>query len=88
MNISTASRDALQAQLAKLEGQYAALKQLSLNLDLTRGKPSAGQVALSDALDGILAGDYRAADGSDVRNYGGLNGLPEARELLDRKSVV
>lgn len=56
-------------------------------LDLTRGKPAPDQLALSDALDGILAGNFRAADGTDCRNYGGLRGLPEARalgaELLD-----
>jgi len=72
----------LAAQLDTLEQDYAALGARALSLDLTRGKPGAGQVALSDALDGILEGDYRAADGQDVRNYGGLSGLPEARALF------
>ncbi len=76
-----------QASLADLEQRYAQLKGANLSLDLTRGKPSSEQLALADALDGILAGDYRAADGTDTRNYGGLRGLPEARglgaELLD-----
>ena len=52
-----------------------------LALDLTRGKPCADQLALSDALDGVLAGNFFAADGTDTRNYGGLRGLPEARAL-------
>lgn len=76
------SADDLAAALAQLEQDYAGLRERGLALDLTRGKPSAEQVALSDALDGILAGDYRAADGTDVRNYGGLDGLPEAKALF------
>ena len=64
-----------------LEARFEALKGANLSLDLTRGKPAAEQLDLSDALDGLLDGDYRAADGTDVRNYGGLRGIPEAREL-------
>ena len=53
-----------------------------LSLDLTRGKPSPEQLALSDALDGILDGDYRDGSGGDLRNYGGLEGISEARTLF------
>ncbi len=52
-----------------------------LKLDLTRGKPAIEQLALADGLDGILQGNYLASDGTDTRNYGGLTGLPEARNL-------
>ena len=38
-------------------------------------------MALSDPLDLALGGDYRLEDGTDVRNYGGLTGIPEARRL-------
>lgn len=72
----------LQGQLSALQEQYDRLRRLGLALDLTRGKPCTGQVALSDGLDGILQGDYAAADGTDTRNYGGLDGLPEARALF------
>lgn len=82
MHIDKATEAELRAALADLHEQYDALAAKNLNLDLTRGKPSAAQVALSDALDGILDGNYRAADGSDARNYGGLEGLPEARALF------
>ena len=72
-------------QLRQLESQLAAEYQTilskKLNLDLTRGKPSSDQLDLSDALDGILTGNYIAADGTDTRNYGGLDGLPEAKQL-------
>tara|TARA_R110001599_G_scaffold344741_2_gene568532 strand:+ start:2647 stop:3924 length:1278 start_codon:yes stop_codon:yes gene_type:complete len=82
VHIDKATEAELRAALADLHEHYDALAAKNLNLDLTRGKPSAAQVALSDALDGILDGNYRAADGSDARNYGGLEGLPEARALF------
>ena len=82
MHIDQLSAAELQTQLTSLQAQYEQLKSLELALDLTRGKPCTEQVALSDALDGILAGDYLAANGTDTRNYGGLEGLPEARALF------
>ena len=69
------------AELAELERRFDALRRANLALDLTRGKPAAEQLALSNGLDGILGGDYRAEDGTDVRNYGVLRGIPEARRL-------
>lgn len=60
---------------------YARHQAANLSLDLTRGKPSAAQLDLSDALDGILQGNYIAPDGTDTRGYGGLDGLPHAKEL-------
>ncbi|HEY0060902.1 MAG TPA: aminotransferase class I/II-fold pyridoxal phosphate-dependent enzyme [Telluria sp.] len=61
--------------------QYQAFKQRGLKLDMSRGKPAPEQLDLSDALMAPLA-DYRAADGSDCRNYGLGIGLPEARALF------
>ncbi len=81
MKLTEYSQSALAEREQVLSQQYAEYKQAKLNLDLTRGKPSIEQVALSDALDGILKGDYRLADGSDSRNYGGLDGIPEAKAL-------
>ena len=65
----------------ELERRYRSLCSSNLDLDLTRGKPAPDQLTLSDALDGVLGGDYTASDGTDVRNYGGLRGIPEARTL-------
>lgn len=64
-----------------LEQRFRALQGANLRLDLTRGKPAAEQLDLAAELDGWLDGDYVAADGTDVRNYGLLRGLPEARAL-------
>lgn len=84
MYIDQASAQELQSQLAELEKQYAEFQAAKLNLDLTRGKPSAAQLDLSDGLDGILSGAYKAADGTDCRNYGGLDGIAEAKALFSQ----
>lgn len=52
-----------------------------LSLDVTRGKPSAAQLDLSDALL-RLPSNTRDRSGTDVRNYGGLQGLAELREIF------
>jgi len=58
-----------------------------LALDMTRGKPATEQLDLcNDLISGSLLGsaltDYRAEDGTDCRNYGGLDGIPEAKRLF------
>ncbi|HSI26092.1 MAG TPA: aminotransferase class I/II-fold pyridoxal phosphate-dependent enzyme [Aeromicrobium sp.] len=60
---------------------YERLKDAGLSLDLTRGKPSAEQLDLSSDLL-TLPGEHRAADGTDTRNYGGLTGLLDLREMF------
>jgi aspartate/methionine/tyrosine aminotransferase len=67
--------------VAKLSVRYEKYRFRELELDLTRGKPDDDQLKLSEAMDGVLQGNFRAVDGTDVRNYGGLRGIPEAREL-------
>lgn len=81
MNLDGASPEQLAKWESELSSQYDDIKAKSLNLDLTRGKPSAQQVSLSDALDGILQGEFTSPSGVDVRNYGGLDGIKEARSL-------
>lgn len=66
---------------SELSDAYEGYRAAGLNLDLTRGKPAADQLDLSNSLDGILNGFFLLQDGTDVRNYGGLLGIPEARQL-------
>ena len=82
MQINQATTAQLQEWEAELSSQYQSYQSAALNLDLTRGKPSADQLSLSDELDGILKGDFKDGSGTDVRNYGGLDGLPEAKALF------
>ncbi|AYF99023.1 aminotransferase class I/II-fold pyridoxal phosphate-dependent enzyme [Protaetiibacter intestinalis] len=69
--------------LESLRADYDALKARGLSLDLTRGKPSAAQLDLSNGLLGIdLSDDYRDAAGTDLRNYGGADGVLELRQIF------
>ncbi|WP_375781926.1 aminotransferase class I/II-fold pyridoxal phosphate-dependent enzyme [Streptomyces zingiberis] len=71
------------AGLEAARKEYAELRAQGLSLDLTRGKPSPEQLDLSNDLHSLpAAGDLRAADGTDTRNYGGLLGLAELREIF------
>jgi DNA-binding transcriptional MocR family regulator len=75
------SADDLAALLAEMQDAYAGLKERGLKLDLTRGKPSAEQLDLSDDML-HLPRSTRDAAGTDVRNYGGLEGLTEIRAMF------
>jgi DNA-binding transcriptional MocR family regulator len=78
--LPTADLEAFQQQVRQ---RYDAFAARGLKLDLTRGKPAPAQLDLSDALLALPGDDdYRAADGTDTRNYGVLQGLPELRALL------
>lgn len=70
----------LQTQERELAARYAEIQARRLDLDLTRGKPSSDQLDLSDEMDGILAGQLHAG-GTDLRNYGGLDGLADAKAI-------
>lgn len=70
----------MQTTLKSLFREYEGYQAKGLKLDLTRGKPSPEQLDLSQPLLDITT--TRATDGTDCRNYGGLTGIPEARELF------
>jgi DNA-binding transcriptional MocR family regulator len=73
----------LRALRDRVRGDYEAFRARGLKLDMTRGKPSPEQLDLSN---GLLAfpgnRDHSTEAGEDARNYGGLQGLPEARALF------
>ena len=63
-----------------LETQYQGFIDRNLDLDLTRGKPCPEQLDLSNELLSLSLA-VTDAKGTDIRNYGGLRGLSEARRL-------
>lgn len=71
----------LAERLTDLRADYTRLKEQELKLDLTRGKPGSDQLDLSEALLRLPTG-HQNRTGTDVRNYGGLEGLPEMREIF------
>ncbi|HJR90612.1 MAG TPA: aminotransferase class I/II-fold pyridoxal phosphate-dependent enzyme, partial [Aeromicrobium sp.] len=82
MTLHDLSADQIRTLLDEQTAAYRALQASGLKLDLTRGKPAAEQLSLSNGLLALPGDDYRAADGTDVRNYGGLTGLPELRSIF------
>jgi len=70
-------------QLARLMKEYEAWQAKNLKLDMSRGKPGADQCALSDdLLDARWVTPAQAENGFDCRNYGVLDGIPEAKRLF------
>jgi DNA-binding transcriptional MocR family regulator len=77
------SVEELQQQQAILAGQYEKFQAQKLKLDMSRGKPCSEQLDLSNDLFNCLSQtDYKTANGTDCRNYGGLDGIAEAKELF------
>lgn len=83
---SNLNHNQLTAQLVQLQEQYDRCKSQNLSLDMSRGKPCPEQLDLSNGmLDILKSGDeLKAQDGTDVRNYGGLDGLPETKALFSQ----
>lgn len=67
-----------------LEKEYAKYKGMGLSLNMARGKPAEAQLDITmPMLDTVNAGsELFAEDGTDCRNYGGLDGIREAKELI------
>lgn len=75
--------ESIVARRAELQNRYAEFVSRGRSLDMTRGKPCPEQLDLSEGLLNVLGpDDFRAADGTDCRNYGGVDGLPELKRLF------
>jgi len=72
----------LRDHYSSLVSRYEGFQSQKLKLNMTRGVPCPEQLELSAGLfDCVGPKDYRAADGTDCRSYGGVEGIPEMREL-------
>jgi len=76
--------DELESTLEKEMARYEEFKSRGIALDMSRGKPSKAQLDLSEGLLTVLKNneDCYTEAGMDCRNYGGLEGIPEARKLM------
>ena len=81
--LSELSREALADLRDGLRREYEGLKDRGLKLDMTRGKPAPEQLDLASEMLALPGNrDTTAEDGTDARNYGNLQGLPETRALF------
>ena len=78
------SKEELTAEYEALKASYQAYVDRHLSLNMARGKPGSDQLDLSRGMLDVInsASDLTASDGTDARNYGCLDGLPEAKKLL------
>ena len=78
------SKEQLLALKSELEASYEEKKAWNLQLDMSRGKPSPSQLDVSLGLMDALNSNsvLKSEDGTDCRNYGVLDGIPEAKKLM------
>ena len=78
------SREELLVLKEELNKEYEEVKAKGLQLDMSRGKPAASQLDMEMDFMNVLDSEsvLKAEDGTDCRNYGVLEGLPEARKLM------
>ncbi|MBQ3017555.1 MAG: aminotransferase [Clostridia bacterium] len=81
---SELTKEELQALKKELEAKYREYQAKDLNLNMARGKPCVEQLNLSMGMMDVLNADsdLTCDDGTDCRNYGVLDGIKEAQELL------
>ena len=75
---------ALKENYSKLSEAYAGYKARGLSLNMARGKPGSEQLSISNDILDVLGSDtdFRTEDCPDARNYGGLDGIAEAKKLF------
>lgn len=80
------SHSELEREKAALTVEYEKIKAKGLSLDLSRGKPGREQLdIMTDMLTCISSDeDCFSENGTDCRNYGVLDGLPEAKRLFSQ----
>ncbi|HJA42483.1 MAG TPA: aminotransferase, partial [Candidatus Dorea stercoravium] len=78
------SKEELLKIKSELEAEFEQVKSQGLKLDMSRGKPSTEQLNLSMGMMDVLnsSSDLVCEEGVDCRNYGVLDGIREAKQLL------
>ena len=85
MDLGNHSADELEKLRWKLARRYQDFQSRNLKLDMTRGKPCPKQLDLSlEMLECVKAEHYSTLVGEDYRNYGGLDGIAEAKKLFSQ----
>ena len=82
MELRSLSHAELSAFYDDCKAKYADYQAQGLKLDMSRGKPSPKQLDLSANLLTCLSNDEMKGESGDYRNYGMLDGIPEAKRLF------
>ncbi|MBQ2765419.1 MAG: aminotransferase, partial [Clostridia bacterium] len=82
--LTSMSRSELEAKKAELTAEYEKIKACGLSLDMSRGKPCREQIDITEGMLDVIStrADAFTEGGVDTCNYGGLEGIPEARKLF------
>lgn len=78
------TREELLQEKTALEAEFAQIKEMGLNLDMSRGKPGSDQLDLAMPMLDVLTSKevIESENGTDLRNYGIVDGIPEAKKLV------
>lgn len=78
------NREELEALKAELDEEFEKVKSLGLKLDMSRGKQTTAQLDMTMSIMDVFDSEsvLRTEDGADCRNYGLMDGIPEAKKLL------
>lgn len=78
------TREELLQEKTALEAEFAKIKEMGLNLDMSRGKPGSDQLDLAMPMLDVLTSKevIQSENGTDLRNYGIVDGIPEAKKLV------
>ncbi len=78
------TKEELQKELKSLKKEYQKICASDISLDMSRGKPGPEQLDLSMGMFDVFNShsEIKASDGVDCRNYGVMDGLPEAKQMM------
>ena len=82
MEYCSMSKNELEKERKIVEDKYNELKALGLKLDMSRGKPAPEQLDLSLPMLDVVNSTSDLTSSVDCRNYGVVDGIPEAKELV------
>lgn len=88
MRYTEMNKEQLAAEKERLEQQFNEYKAKGLKLDMSRGKPSPDQLDLSMEIMDHYGNEYVSENGTDCRNYGLLDGIPEAKAIFSEMLEV
>ncbi len=78
------TKNELENEFKKVQSDYENLKALNLSLDMSRGKPGFENMDMCEEMFSCVNRQkgFKDSEGTDIRNYGGMDGIPEMKKLF------